>query len=82
VRHHPPLVLVDRYLTSQIEIRLNCHILGRSAPLLLHCRKAYAGPFGFVPGGRATWFADYLQICGAHFGGAANPVFPQENAVH
>jgi hypothetical protein len=46
-----------------IEIRLNCHILGRSAPLLLHGRKTYAGPLGFVPGGRATWFADYLRIC-------------------
>src|ERR1700677_5107746 len=34
--------------------------------------ETYAGPFGFVPGGRATWFANYLRIWGAYFDGKAN----------
>jgi hypothetical protein len=44
--------------------------------------ETYAGPFGFVPGGRATWFADYLRIWVAYFNGKANPVWPAENALH
>ena len=31
-RHRPPSVLVGLYLTWQIEIRLNCQVLGLNAP--------------------------------------------------
>ena len=41
-RHLPP-ALVDHCLTSPIEIRLNCRVLGHRAPLRIQHRKGYAG---------------------------------------
>ena len=41
-RRLPP-ALVDHCLTSPIEIRLNCRVLGRRAPLRTQHRKGYAG---------------------------------------
>src|SRR5882724_5402901 len=41
-RRLPP-ALVDHCLTSPIEIRLNCRVLGRRAPLRIQHRKGYAG---------------------------------------
>jgi hypothetical protein len=42
-------VLVDRYLTSQAEVRLKCHVLGRYRPCDFGTRKDYAGHPRFVP---------------------------------
>jgi hypothetical protein len=52
--------LVGLYLTWQIEIRLNCQVLGRHALFNFILRKGYAGSRTVVPGGSATWFPEYL----------------------
>ena len=46
---HLPSALVDHCLTSPIEIRLNCRVLGRRAPLRIQHRKGYAGSARLVP---------------------------------
>ena len=45
-RRHLPPALVDRCLTLQIEIRLNCHILGRDGPFPISTSQ---GPCRFAP---------------------------------
>ena len=62
-RRHLPSALVDRCLTSQIEIRLNCHVLGRCAPYDFILARAMPVLAALFPATAKRGFRNIYELC-------------------